>query len=185
MLTVAWSLYNEFYGLRPWIAYQNRFVAAYVPYLRTQLKQRKADEAALKATPEYQKLAADLKAATDAAAPTDSRLSAEMDLLDQQRAAMTDSFQLARGKVGALTYELEQIPESDKDAKASKLKDLNDAKAEKYDVNMPVAGGGTGKAETELRPVEQAVHRLDGREGGEGRRSAETRIKPSRTRRRR
>ncbi len=145
MLTVAWSLYNEFYGLRPWIAYQNRFVAAYVPYLRTQLKQRKADEAALKATPEYQKLAADLKAATDAAAPTDSRLSAEMDLLDQQRAAMTDSFQLARGKVGALTYELEQTPESDKDAKASKLKDLNDAKAEKYDVNMPVAGGGTEK----------------------------------------
>jgi cytochrome c551/c552 len=142
MLTVAWSLYNEFYGLRPWISYQNRFIAAYVPYLQAQLKQRNADEAALKATPEYQRLVAALKTATDAAAPADARLSAEMDLLDQQRAAMTEAFQRARGKVGALTYQLEQIPDSDKDAKASKLNELNDAKAEIYVVNMPIAGGG-------------------------------------------
>jgi len=142
LMTVAWSLYNEFYGLRPWISYQNRFIAAYVPYLKAQLKQRKADEAALKATPEYQRLAAALKTATDAAAPADARLSAEMDLIDQQRTAMTDAFQRARGKVGALTYQLEQIPDSDKDAKASKLKELNDAKAEIHVVNMPVAGGG-------------------------------------------
>ena len=46
---------------------------------------------------------------------------------------MTAAFQTARGKVGALTYQLEQIPESDKSAKASKLKDLNEAKAETYE----------------------------------------------------
>ncbi len=46
---------------------------------------------------------------------------------------MTPTFQDARGKVGALTYQLEQIPESDKSAKASKLKELNDAKADTYE----------------------------------------------------
>ncbi len=143
MLTVAWSLYDEFYGLRPWRSYQNRFVAAYVPYLEAQMKKRKADEAALYATPEYQKLAAAVKAASDAARPVDDRLTAEMDLLDRQRGAMTDAFQRARGKVGALTYQLEQIPASDKGAKASKLKDLNEAKAETYEVAWPVASGGT------------------------------------------
>ena len=54
---------------------------------------------------------------------------------------MTPDFQDARGKVGALTYQLEQIPESDKSAKASKLKELNDAKADTYELNWPTATG--------------------------------------------
>jgi len=40
-----------------------------------------------------------------------------------------------------LTYQLEQIPESDKSAKASKLKDLNEARAFTYDLNWPTANG--------------------------------------------
>ena len=54
---------------------------------------------------------------------------------------MTDAFQTSRGKVGALTYQLEQIDEKDKSAKESKLKELNDAKAQTFDVAWPVEGG--------------------------------------------
>ncbi len=44
MLTVAWSVYDEFYGLRPWRAYQGEFSKVYSSYLEKQYQQRKADE---------------------------------------------------------------------------------------------------------------------------------------------
>jgi len=68
MLTVSWSLYDEFYGLRPWRKYQAEFSSAYSNYLDKEYKQRKADEQKFYATPEYLKMVADVKAATDAGA---------------------------------------------------------------------------------------------------------------------
>jgi cytochrome c551/c552 len=145
LLTVAWSLYSEFFGLRPWRTYQNRFRTLYSNYLQKQIAQRRAAEQALYKTPDYQKLKAAVDTAGRAVLPSDREISAQIDLLDRQRAILTPDFQDARGKVGALTYQLEQIPESDKSAKASKLKDLNEARAFTYTLNWPTANG------TELR----------------------------------
>jgi len=99
MLTVSWSLYDEFYGLRPWRKYQGDFSSAYSNYLDKQYKQRKADEDKFYATPQYQKLVADVKTATDAARAQDRQIGEQIDLLDRQRAAMTDSFTTSRGLV--------------------------------------------------------------------------------------
>src|SRR3984957_7900456 len=93
------------------------------------------------AAPEYTKLVADVKAATDAARVKDQEIGQQIDLLDRQRAAMTDSFTTSRGLVGSLTYQLEQISDKDKSAKESKLKELNSAKAQTFDVVWPVEGG--------------------------------------------
>src|ERR1019366_9546259 len=141
MLTVAWSLYDEFYGLRPWRSYQGEFSKLYSSYLDKQYKQRKADEQKFYSTAQYQNLMADVKAATDVARAQDQQIGQQIDLLDRQHAAMTDTFQLARGMVGSLTYQLEQIDEKDKSAKDSKLKDLKAAKEQTYDVQWPVEGG--------------------------------------------
>ena len=141
MLTVSWSLYDEFYGLRPWRSYQAEFSKVYSSYLEKQYQKRKADEQKFYATPEYQKLFADVKAAHDAAREQDQQIGQQIELLDRQRAAMTDMFQLARGLVGSLTYQWEQIDEKNKSAKESKLKELNDAKAVTYEVAWPVEGG--------------------------------------------
>ncbi len=84
---------------------------------------------------------ADVKAATDAARAQDQEIGKQIDLLDRQRAAMTDSFTTSRGLVGSLTYQLEQINEKDKSGKDSKLKELNEAKAQTFDVAWPVEGG--------------------------------------------
>ena len=140
MLTVSWSLYDEFYGLRPWRSYQAEFSKVYSSYLEKQYQKRKTDEQKFYATPEYQKLLADVKAAHDAAKAKDQEIGQQIDLLDRQRAAMTDMFQLARGLVGSLTYQLEQIDEKNKSAKESKLNELNEAKKQTYDVNWPVEG---------------------------------------------
>ena len=144
MLTVSWSLYDEFYGLRPWRSYQSEFSKVYSSYLEKQYQKRKADEQKFYATPEYQKLFADVKAAHDAARAQDQQIGQQIDLLDRQRAAMTDMFQLARGLVGSLTYQWEQIDEKNKSAKESKRKELNDAKAVTYEVAWPVEGGKIG-----------------------------------------
>jgi cytochrome c551/c552 len=141
MLTVSWSLYDEFYGLRPWRSYQAEFSKVYSSYLEKQYQKRKADEQKFYATPEYQKLLADVKAAHEAARAKDQEIGQQIELLDRQRAAMTDMFQLARGLVGSLTYQLEQIDEKNKSAKEAKLKELNEAKAQTYEVNWPVEGG--------------------------------------------
>src|ERR1700739_41985 len=141
MLTVSWSLYDEFYGLRPWRSYQTEFSKVYSAYLEKQYQKRKADEQKFYATPEYEKLFADVKAAHETAKVADQQIGEQIDLLDRQRAAMTDAFQTARGLVGALTYQLEQIDTKNASAKQSKLNDLNDAKKITYDVAWPVEGG--------------------------------------------
>ncbi len=141
LLTVSWSLYAEFFGLRPWREYQSRFRDLYSTYLRKQINQRKNQEQAFYATPDYKKLKATVDAAAAAALPMDHQIQAQIDLLDRQRAAMTGTFQIARGQVGALTYQLEQIPESDKNGRASKLKELNEAKAVTYKVDWPNPDG--------------------------------------------
>jgi cytochrome c2 len=141
MLTVSWSLYDEFYGLRPWRSYQSEFSKVYSSYLEKQYQQRKAAEQKFYSAPQYQKLLAEVKAAHDAAKARDQEIGQQIDLLDRQRAAMTDAFQNSRGLVGALTYQLEQIDEKNKSSKDSKLKELNDAKAQTYDVAWPVDGG--------------------------------------------
>ena len=51
LLTVAWSLYTEFFGLRPWRDYQNRFRTLYAGYLQKQIAQRRTAEQALYARP--------------------------------------------------------------------------------------------------------------------------------------
>src|SRR5260370_16292973 len=141
MLTVSWSLYDEFYGLRPWRGYQSEYSKGYSSYREKQYQKRKTDEQKFYAIPEYQKLFADVKAAHEAGKAADQQIGQQIDLLDRQRAAMTDKFQEARGLVGSLTYQLEQIDEKNKSAKESKLKELNDAKALTYEVAWPVEGG--------------------------------------------
>jgi cytochrome c551/c552 len=148
LLTVAWSLYSEFFGLRPWRSYQDQFREVYSTYLQKQIGQRKAQEQAFYATPQYEKLKADIQTSMTAAAPMDRQIQAQIDILDAQRAAITDAFQTSRGKVGAVTYDLEQTPEKDKSGRESELKDLNEAKAETYTVNWPDANGVSSRKMT-------------------------------------
>ena len=89
LVTVAWSLYSEFYGLRPWRSYQTRFRDAYSAYLQKEIATRQTAEKALQATPDYQRLSAAVKTAGDTATPGDRATQAEVDLLDRERAAMT------------------------------------------------------------------------------------------------
>jgi hypothetical protein len=56
VVTVAWSLYDELYGQRPWKDYQQRFVGQYTAYLKSLQPKQASSEEALRQSPEYQRL---------------------------------------------------------------------------------------------------------------------------------
>ncbi len=143
LLTVAWSLYSEFFGLRPWRAYQDEFRGVYAAYLQREIESRRVDEQDLYETPDYQMLRGAVDSAIAAALPETRQIQPQVELIDRQRAAISSAFQDARGRVGALTYELEQIPESNGSARESKLEDLNEAKARIYNINWSTEDGTT------------------------------------------
>ena len=117
MLTVAWSLYDEFFGLRPWRAYQRDFTSAYQDFLGKQITTETKAEDAVYSSADYKKLKADLDAAEQSIKAKDADFVRQLALLELQRTAITPAFQNARGKVGALIYQVEIIPESDKAAR--------------------------------------------------------------------
>lgn len=126
VLTLAWALYDEMYGLRPWRSYQPRFAKAYEAYLLREIpKQREAQTAILNSA-EYQRLEAAEKAATEEATKRLAELDARGAFLDRRLAALTDTYQTARAKVTALAYQWE-IAGSESSKKA-RLKDVEDAK---------------------------------------------------------
>jgi cytochrome c551/c552 len=141
ILTVAWSFYDEVYGLRPWRTYQNRFARAYSGYLEKKIKSEKNDERAVYSSPQYKALAAKVDALQKDAKVQDEQIAKQIQLFDDQRAAMSDAFKDARGKIGHLTYEYEIVPASDKDLKAKRLKELMAGRNDTWKVDWPVAEG--------------------------------------------
>lgn len=107
LLTLAWALYDEMYGLRPWRSYQPRFAKAYARFLEKEiLRQREAEKAVLE-SPAYRKFLEAEQAAAQAAEGRLRELEAESDYLDRRLLALTDTYQVARARVTALAYQWE------------------------------------------------------------------------------
>ena len=61
-LSLAWALYDEVIGDRPWKAYQQQFVQVYTHYLNQLGPKQAAAEKALRASPQFQELQQKLQA---------------------------------------------------------------------------------------------------------------------------
>ena len=64
-ISIAWALYDEAFGQRPWKGMQREFVARYSRYLDSIKANAGKSETEIKESPEYQQLDADFKAAED------------------------------------------------------------------------------------------------------------------------
>jgi cytochrome c2 len=145
ILTVAWSFWDEVYGLRPWRSYQSRFASSYSKYLDKTVGDQKKQEAAVYNSAEYKKLSAQVDELQKTTKTQDDQIAKQIGLLDEQRAALGDAFKDARGKIGHLVYEYETVPDSDKNAKAKALKAVTDGRASIWKVDWPL---GDGKVQT-------------------------------------
>jgi cytochrome c1 len=152
VLAMAWGLYDELYGTRPWKKYEARFQQLYGRYLREHLGPEGEVEKSIKAQPEYRRLDREMNAAAQAVAPQVADIKAKVADLVPKIQALNDPFQEVRGHVGALTYEAE-VSHS-QSHKESLLQQIADLKKETHKVRLP------GEAQERVMDFEQMDQQL-------------------------
>ncbi len=162
LVTVAWSLYDEFYGLRPWRSYQREFSKVYARYLRKEIPKQHDQEKAVLASPEYRKLDQTVKQAEEAAKPRLREIDQESAYIDRRLAGLTDTFQEARGKVTALVYNMELAPVGSS-SRQSRMQDVQEAKAETYKLELLTRDGRTEKVKMNFDQLDAEFNGLKAR----------------------
>jgi cytochrome c2 len=140
--SLAWALYDEAYGQRPWKRAQQEFVQRYNRYLRSIKGQSRSTEKEVKESAEYQQLEEEAKAARENIEPRKKEIEAGVKKVEEKLAAVTDPFQNARGQITVINYKVETATSDSK--KASLRQQVEQKKQEKITVNMP-ADDGSGK----------------------------------------
>ncbi len=137
--SLVWALYDETFGLRPWKSYQARFTKLYSSYLASLKPQQAKAEKAVRSSPEYTKLAAEIKAAEDAAIPQLRQIDEQSKLVERRLAVLTEVFQTARGQISALIYEMETA--SSQGSKDSLQRKISKVEAGPFELELPATGG--------------------------------------------
>src|SRR5579864_6039066 len=108
VLSMAWGLYDEIYGIRPWKGYEARFEKLYTKYLANARMGEVTFEKQIRSSPEYQRMDKEMQAAYTAAAPKAAAIDKQVnEELTPKILALNDPFQVVRAHIGALTYEIE------------------------------------------------------------------------------
>jgi cytochrome c2 len=147
MASLAWALYDEAYGQRPWKGMQQEFVSRYNRYLKRLKRTGTQSEKDVKESEAYKELDLAAREADQAAAPRKKEIDGEIKFIDRQLAAVTDPFQDKRGRITVINYRIETSDESDKkDLRA----EVEEDKREKVKVEMPVDPNSTKTEEQKL-----------------------------------
>ena len=115
ILSLVWALYDEVWGLRPWISYQRDFVENYREVL-IDLKPRRGEEVqAIQALPGYQELRQGVEEAETEIAPELAEIEAEERLVRLELAAISKTFTTERSRLQAAIYLLETAGDAQKE----------------------------------------------------------------------
>jgi cytochrome c551/c552 len=106
-VSIAWALYDEAFGQRPWKGMQREFVHRYTRYLDSIKANAGKSEAEIKESPEYQQLDADEKAARAEVDPEIKQIDGEVAVIQKKLDAVTDPFQNQRGRLTVINYNVE------------------------------------------------------------------------------
>lgn len=107
VLALAWALYDEAAGDRPWKDYQQRFARLYTDHLKRIAPASQLLEKQLQDSPDAHALSEQAKAAESAAAPAVAAIDRQISSVRRDLTAMQRPFQDARAQVAALTYQLD------------------------------------------------------------------------------
>lgn len=140
--SLAWALWDESYGQRPWKGIQQEFVKRYTTYLKSIRNEAGKSEAEVKQSPEYQDLEEEARAAADRTTPRKNEIDAEVEKVQARLDAVTDPFQNQRGKIVVTVYELETA--NSDSARRKYERKVAAQKEEPIEVDLP-AEDGSGK----------------------------------------
>ncbi|MFN2515694.1 MAG: c-type cytochrome [Pyrinomonadaceae bacterium] len=149
--SLAWSLYDEAFGQRPWKGIQQQFVSRYTRYLKNIKPQAGETEAEVKESPEYQTLEAESQAALERVKPEISEIDRNVTQIQRRLDAVTDPFQNQRGHLTVINYNVEIASGSAKD---KYRKQAEQKRAESVEVDLPAANG-SGQTTTQKMNYEQ------------------------------
>src|SRR2546422_340462 len=147
------------FGLRPWRSYQRRLAAVYAQYLKRDTPKQKKALDDLVASAECQRLNHAYRAAFDAAKPEVTKIDDATKFVNLQLSDITDAFTTARGKVQALTYQVELEPVGTGPRKKREA-DVADAEKEKYSVELHSRDGKTENKQLDFRELEKMFNDL-------------------------
>ena len=143
-ISIAWALYDEAFGQRPWKSMQREFVSRYTRYLDSIKSRAGKSEAEVKETPEFQQLNDEANAARQEAEPRSKEIQANVDRIQAKLDAVTEPFQNQRGRLTVINYNVETHEGS---AKAKYQKQAEAKRAEIIAVDMPSEDGKSTKVE--------------------------------------
>ncbi|HEY6229931.1 MAG TPA: c-type cytochrome [Pyrinomonadaceae bacterium] len=150
--TLAWSLYDEAFGQRPWKHIQQEFVSRYTKYLKSIKPQAGKTEAEVKQDPEYQTLDSEAQSALERVKPAIGEIDHKVAQIQSELDAVTDPFQNQRGKLTVINYNVEIA--TSPSAKSRYRAQAQQKRAELVEVDMP-APDGSGKTTAQKVNYEQ------------------------------
>jgi cytochrome c551/c552 len=136
--SLAWALYDEAFGQRPWKRIQQQFVSRYTRYLKSIKPQAGKTEAEVKESAEYQTLEADAQAALEQVKPEAAEIDQKVLQIQKQLNAVTDPFQNQRGRLTVINYNIETAKGSAKD---KYRREAEKKRQETVEVELPPADG--------------------------------------------
>jgi cytochrome c551/c552 len=139
-VSIAWALYDEAFGQRPWKSMQKQFVSRYTRYLDSIKNDAGKSEAEIKESPEYQQLEAEEKAAREQVQPEIDQVTAEVNRAQAKLDAITDTFQNQRGRLTVINYNIETTNGSAKDRWRRRAEEK---KQEQVTVELPSDDGNS------------------------------------------
>jgi hypothetical protein len=98
-ISIAWALYDEAFGQRPWKGMQREFVARYTRYLDSIKANAGKSEAEIKESPEYTQLNDEANAALAEIKPQSDQIDAQVRKVQAKLDAVTEPFQNQRGRL--------------------------------------------------------------------------------------
>ncbi|HEX9422380.1 MAG TPA: hypothetical protein VF899_04005 [Pyrinomonadaceae bacterium] len=135
---LAWSLYDEAFGQRPWKGMQQQFVNRYTKYLKSIKPQAGKTEAEVKESPDYQQLDAEAQGALEKVKPDIAEIDQKVAQIQRELDAVTEPFQNQRGKLTVINYDVEIASNNAKDRYR---KQAQEKRAELVEVDLPAADG--------------------------------------------
>ncbi|PYS68106.1 MAG: hypothetical protein DMF69_21160, partial [Acidobacteria bacterium] len=142
--SIAWALWDEAFGQRPWKSMQREFVSRYTRYLDSIKEKSGQSETEIRESAVYQQLEAAEKAASDEVKEESDRLDAEAKLAQKKLDAITDTFQNQRGRLTVISYNIET---SEGSAKERYKRRAEEKRAEIVTVEVPTGEGDKVKTE--------------------------------------
>src|SRR3989441_352077 len=160
IFSAGWALYDEGFYQRPWKGMQREFVKRYTAYLKSIRKDAGKDEAEIKATPEYQQLDEEAKAALDKVRDEVAARDRRVAKIQARLYAVPDPFQNQRGRIVVITYKLETSPKGSFWERYYKSA-LESKKKEQVTVDLPAEDRGkTTRQKMDFAELENAFSGL-------------------------